>query len=337
MSANPVLVEVTRGGRVECVHRGAIAVARPGGVPLLAFGDVTRPVYPRSAIKAFQAVPLIETGALDRFGLADADLALAVASHSGTPAHVARAAAMLARAGLGEAALGCGAHEPTHEASARSLAARGDVPNALHNNCSGKHAGMVLTAAHLGEPVEGYLDVSHPVQVRIRSALASATGRDLAGEAPGIDGCSAPNWAVPLADLARAFARLGSGEELGERRAATFRRIMAAAWAAPEMVAGPGRLDTLALGVLRGRAFLKTGAEGVYCGALPAHGVGFALKLDDGARRASEAVVTALLARLLPEAAGLGGDGLIRNWRGTVVGEIRVGGRLDAALDVLPA
>jgi L-asparaginase II len=238
--------------------------------------------------------------------------------------HADLAAAMLAKAGQVEAALACGAHEPSNEAAANALIRAGRLPSQLHNNCSGKHAGMVCTCVHAGDPVAGYLDVGHPHQRRIARVLADFCGDAFDARSYGIDGCSAPNWALPLGALAGAFARYTTGEGLAPRRRDACARITRACISAPDMVAGPGRLDTNAMRALAGAVFMKTGAEGVYCGAFPARGLGFAVKIDDGNKRASEAVVAGLIARLYPSAGDFGALGAVRNWRGTEVGDIRL-------------
>jgi L-asparaginase II len=332
---NPVLIELTRGPVVESVHTGALALARPAGALVLALGDVSRPIFPRSAIKAFQCLPLVETGAADRFGFGDAEIALACASHSGTSSHIAVATTMLERAGLNAAVLACGAHRPRSDAAARQLSIAGAAPSALHNNCSGKHAGMLATAVHLGETTADYWRPDHPVQLRVRTILEEFAGCSLGSEVRGIDGCSAPNWAIPLAALARAFACFVTGEGAGTRHREAAQRIVTACWAKPKLVAGPGRLDTRVMGRWPGQAFTKTGAEGVYCGALPGLGLGFALKIDDGAGRASEAVVLRLLERLLPGASQLDQERTLRNWRGLEVGERRASATLAHALNDL--
>lgn len=333
--ANPILIELTRGTRVECRHAGSIAVAKPNGELVLSLGDVTSPVYPRSAVKAFQAIPLLETGAADRFEFGKPEIALACASHSGTEQHVALASSMLARAGLDVTALGCGAHVPMGEEAAAAFHRAGARASALHNNCSGKHSGMVATCVHCGDPVGGYLATDHPHQQRIRGVLEEFTGARLSRDTPGIDGCSAPNWAIPLAGLASAFAQLVTGEGAAKERRLVCERILEASWAAPEMVAGPGRLDTVMMSALPGEIFMKTGAEGVYCGGFPKLGLGFAIKIEDGAKRASEAVTSALASRLLPSAARFAGPWPFKNWVGTTVGETRIAAELAHALDVL--
>ena len=332
---NPVLIELTRGALVESVHTGAIAIAKPDGELVLSLGDVARPVYPRSAIKAFQALPLLETGAADRYGFGNREIALACASHGGTPAHTELAASMLARAGRDETALGCGTHYPLHDASARALYAAGIAPTQLCNNCSGKHSGMVATCVHCGDPVADYWNPSHPHQVRIARVLQEFTGATLGPAVMGTDGCSAPNWAMPLAAVAKGFATFITGEKLPSARAAHCRSIAAACMAEPNLVAGPGRFDTRAMGGLPGRVFMKTGAEGVYCGGLPEHGLGFALKVDDGTTRASQATMEALLQRVFGATAAFDNIGPIRNWRGTHTGDVRAAAALTKALDGL--
>ena len=217
---DPILIEVTRGPLVESWHRGAVAVAAPSGALALRLGDVERLVFPRSAVKALQALPLIETGAADRFGFGAAEIALACGSHAGTERHTHLAAAMLERAGLSESALGCGAHAPLGASAANALIKAGEVPSQLHNNCSGKHAGMLATAVHLKEPIKGYWEPAHPVQARVHEALVDLSGLPLGDDVRGFDGCSVPNWAMPLSAMARMFAKLvtGAGDDAGAAR-----------------------------------------------------------------------------------------------------------------------
>ena len=218
--SNPVLVEVVRGALTESRHRGAVAVIDADGASVLALGEVTAPVYPRSAVKPLQALPLIESGAAERYGFGDAEIALACASHGGEPAHVETAQRMLSRAGLTGAALECGAHWPSHQASAQALARSGGTATALHNNCSGKHAGFICVCAHRGFDVKGYVEPDHPVQREITATLAAMTGTELDARVRGIDGCSIPTYAIPLDRLALAFARFITGEGLSRDRAA---------------------------------------------------------------------------------------------------------------------
>jgi len=326
---NPVLAEVLRGGKIESRHTGSIAVVDGDGRTVLAAGDVDRPVFPRSAVKAIQALPLVESGAADAFGFGDRELALACASHNGETAHADLAASMLARAGLDGGALECGAHWPSNQAATIELARSGGAPSALHNNCSGKHAGFVCACRHMGMAHKGYVKIGHDYQRIIARTMTEVTGATHEPENAGTDGCSIPTYAVPLSNLALGFARMATGQGLGPRRAAAARKLFSACMAEPFYVAGTGRADTAIMEAGKGRVFVKTGAEGVYCGAVPELGIGFALKIDDGAGRASEAAVACLLARLLKSDADLSAvysnmaSVRLTNWNGIEVGEVR--------------
>jgi len=332
--ANPVVVEATRGERIESAHRGAGAVVEADGRIIMAFGDVERAVYPRSAVKALQALPLIESGAADRLGLSDEEIALACASHSGGEEHVATARAMLARAGRDERVLECGVHWPLGEAEGRALARSGRTPNALHNNCSGKHAGFVCLSCVMGVEPKGYVAPDHAVQREVAAAIAAATGARLSEDMRGVDGCAIPAYAMPLIALARGFARLGTGEGLSAARRKAAARIRAAVAAHPLTVAGKGRFDTEVMSLLGAIVFAKTGAEGVVCAALPGTGLGLAVKADDGAGRAAQVMMAALIrrfggfddetaARLQPFVAPR-----LLNWNGAEVGRLRTAGPL---------
>ena len=326
---NPVLVEVQRGELVESRHRGAVAIADADGAAVLTVGDVTVPVFPRSAVKALQALPLVESGAADRYGFGDEELALACSSHSGEEGHVAVVSRMLAAAGLDASALSCGAHWPMNQAAAFTLARTG-APSALHNNCSGKHAGFLCVACARVIDPEGYWRPDHPVQQTVRAVLEDLTGTDLPPHSRAIDGCSVPTWAIPLNSLARGFAKFGSGHGLARGRAAAALRLRAACAKKPWYVAGNGRFCTEIMGLFGLRVFVKTGAEGVYCGALPERGLGIAIKCDDGGGRAAEAIMAAVIARFLPlspaERAALVNfeHPTLRNWNGFEVGAVRV-------------
>jgi L-asparaginase II len=228
MMGNPVVAEVTRGGRIESTHRGAGAVVDADGRVVLAFGDAERPVYPRSAVKALQALPLVESGAAHRLGLSDKEIALSCASHSGSEEHVATARAMLAKAGYDEDVLECGVHWPLGEEEARALARLGRTPTALHNNCSGKHAGFVCLSCDMGVAPKGYVAPDHAVQREVTAAIEGMTGARLSEDMRGVDGCSIPTYAVPLIALARGFARLGTGQGLSPIRRNAVARIRAA-------------------------------------------------------------------------------------------------------------
>jgi L-asparaginase II len=340
-SANPVLVDVFRGPRVESCHRGAIAIADAAGRLVFALGDVARPIYPRSAVKALQAIPLVESGAADAFGLSAEELAVACASHSADQVHLDAVRSLLAKAGLDESYLACGAHWPVSEATTRALLLDGKRPQAIHNNCSGKHAGMLAAAVHLGLEPRGYEKPEYPLQVMIARILSETCGATLDRDLMGIDGCSLPTFALPLSALARGFARLGTGAGFEAEQARAAERLMDACFAAPVLVAGEGRFDTIVLRGLAGAAFTKGGAEGVHSAALPELGLGVALKVDDGAKRGAERALAEVLAALLPKAwAVLTNEleGELHNWCGRLVGRTAASAKLQSALrDLLDA
>src|SRR5581483_11860497 len=222
------------------------------------------------------------------------EIALACASHRGEPAHVARIEAWLARIGLGIADLECGAHSPSDEAAARALIRQDRAPSAAHNNCSGKHTGFLTTARHLGEPTRGYIAPDHPVQKRVAAVLEEMSGLDLSRAPRGTDGCGIPVIGISLRGMARAMARLSDTQRLPAERAVAAKRVLDAMAAAPLMVSGTGTFNTVVMTVAGTTVRLKTGAEGVYCAVLPGLGYGVALKIDDGAARASEVAVAAI-------------------------------------------
>ena len=326
---NPVLVETVRGALTESRHRGAVAVVDADGTTVLALGDVERPIYPRSAVKALQALVLVESGAAERFGLGNEDLAVACASHGGEPGHVATVARMLGAAGLDADALECGAHWPIHQPSAQALARSGATAAPIHNNCSGKHAGFLCAACAMGVPHRGYVAPAHPVQREVKATLENLTGRRLDDERRAIDGCSVPTWPIPLSCLALALARFGTGQGLGPARAGAAARLRASCAEKPWHVAGTGRFCTEVMQRFGARLFAKTGAEGVFCGTLPDEGLGIAIKCDDGAARAAEVMMAAVIARFLPLAANERPflDRFVRPtmriWNGIVVGEAK--------------
>ena len=256
---NPVLAEVTRGGVVESVHEGSVAVLDADGAVVLALGDIDRPVFPRSAVKALQALPLLESGAADRFGLTAAEIALACSSHSGEPLHAQTAAGMLAKAGRDPGCLECGAHWPSNDEAARQLAREGLSATALHNNCSGKHSGFVCLSCALDEDPTGYIQPEHRVQREVKAAIEAMGDVRLSDELRGTDGCSIPTYAMPLRAMALAFARLGTGHGMGAERAKAARRIRASVAEHPFMVAGTRKFDTEAMTLFRRAAVLQDG------------------------------------------------------------------------------
>ena len=342
---NPILVEVMRGNGLESAHRGALAAVDAEGAVVLALGDVERPIFPRSAVKVLQALPLVESGAADQLGLGDEELALACASHGGESMHTQVAARMLEKAGLDAAALECGVHWPYHEESARALAAERRAPTELNNNCSGKHAGFLCLACalhrgpNLRQYVRGYVAPDHPVMRAVTAALQAATDFDLATAPRGTDGCSIPTYGIPLRRLALALARVGTGVGLRPGHAQAARRLRQAVARFPLMVSGSGRFDSRVMQRLGKRVFCKVGAEGVYCAALPERGLGIAIKIDDGNNaRASEVVMAAAIEALLrlsdDDAAFMRtfSDATLRNWNRIEVGALRAAPPLREAL-----
>ncbi len=299
--SNPVLVEVTRGSALESRHRGAISVVDGDGTVVLELGDTALPVFPRSAVKAIQALPLIESGAADAYGFENAHLSLACSSHSGEDEHIATARQMLKNAGRTENDLECGGHWSTHEQvlihQARTFA---EPPGAVCNNCSGKHSGFICTAVHMGLDPKNYIKPEHPVMQQVKAALEDLTGAAHKEELRGTDGCSIPTYAVPLRNLAHGFARMASGNNLGVERAKAAQRLLQACMQSPFHMAGSNRFCTRLMELGNGRLFAKTGAEGVYCGAIPELGLGIALKCDDGGTRAAEVMMAATIQHLLP-------------------------------------
>ena len=296
--ANPLLVEVTRGDMVESRHRMAIAIVDAAGKAVERWGDTERPIYARSAIKPLQALPLLETGAAERYGLEDHEIALACASHSGEPQHTERVAAWLARIGCTPEDLECGPQLPYDEKTGGRLIVNGGKAAAIYNNCSGKHTGFLSTARHKGEPTRGYIRSEHPVQRRIAKVLGEMAGLDLSRAPRGIDGCGIPVIGMPLRAMALALARLADPAKLPAERRAAAERILAAMMCAPEMVGGSGRFGTRLVQATGHRFALKGGAEGIYAAILPDLGLGVALKADDGTGRAAEVAMARVLVRL---------------------------------------
>lgn len=288
------LVEVTRGSLVESIHYGALAVVDARGDLVAHAGDPRLKTYLRSSAKPFQLLPLVESGGAEHFGFSDRELAVMAASHAGEPRHVEAVQGILARIGLTEDALQCGAHWPSGAEAALGLYGSGRRPTPIHNNCSGKHAGMLAQAVYHRLSLADYLDPRHPVQLAIASTLAGLSDLDPGDIDMGIDGCSAPCFALPLQKCALAFARLADPSALPEPRRSAIRRIVSAMTAYPEMVAGEGALepdlmrakrdgfDTALMHAAKGRVLSKGGAEGYQGLAVLPTGLGIAIKLMDG-------------------------------------------------------
>jgi L-asparaginase II len=289
---------------------------------VLSGGDIKRPIFPRSAIKAFQALPLIESGAAKAFELTEAEIALACSSHNGEDVHVTTALSTLRKCGCSEQHLECGAHWPSERKSANALVLAGKKPSALHNNCSGKHAGMIAACMHLGFNPKSYVEQDHPLQQAIARRMGEQCDVDLSNAPVGIDGCSVPTWAYPLQNMALGFARLAAPDcEEGTI-------ITGAARSHPYLIAGSERFDTKIMQAVP-RLFIKVGAEGVFGGCIPHAGLGFSLKCDDGASRAAEVAIANVLSQLSiwtdNERASLMGFALdpMTNWQKRAVGETR--------------
>ncbi len=295
-SCNPVLVVRTRGPLTENVHRGSFCVTDTEGTILHAAGECHRPVFTRSALKYFQQIPLVETGAYRSLGLTSEELAVACASHSGEPVHVRLVQRILHKVGLREDALQCGVHPPFDKAARHALIRKGASPTPIHNNCSGKHAAFLALAVYGGYSTHDYLDPRHPVQKMIRQAVASITGHPEGQLVEGVDGCSAPNYAMPLHRMATGFARLARADaDYPHASAATLRVIRDAAVRHPYLIAGKDRYCTLLMKHGAPYVIGKTGADGVYGFGLLREGWGGAVKIDDGTSGAQYFVVQGLL------------------------------------------
>ncbi|SDA44080.1 asparaginase [Sinorhizobium sp. NFACC03] len=328
--SNPVLVEVTRGNLVESRHRGLVIAVDGDGRTVFSLGETDTAVFPRSACKAMQGLPLMESGAADAYGFGNRELALACSSHSGEPEHVELAAKMLAAAGLDVSALECGAHWSSDQRTLIGQARSLEAPTALHNNCSGKHSGFICACCHSGTEVKGYVGYEHPLQQEIRGTMESLTGAILGTDNCGVDGCSIPTYAVPLKGLAHGFAKMATGVGLGPERARASRRLIEACMVEPFYVAGTKRACTRLMKTAPGRIFAKTGAEGVFCAAIPEKGIAIALKCEDGTTRAAEAMVAATLARFFRDEPDLHAALMAQanhsmyNWNGIHVGDVRI-------------
>jgi len=328
MATFSLTVRVWRGPLVESEHRCHLAVVNSQGGLLHSAGNESLITYARSTAKPIQAIPVIESGAFDRFGFTETELALFCASHGGEAPHAAAAAAALGKIGLSGDALQCGAHYPFHEPSASAMRETGERPTALHNNCSGKHTAMLALAVQLGAPIESYLSIDHPVQQYMLRTVSDMSGLPTSDIAIGVDGCGVPVFGMPLNSLALAYARLGAPSDLIESQQTACGRILNAITAHPFFLAGSGRFDTDLIHATNGRIVGKMGAEGVYALTIPQEGIGLALKIEDGSNRALYPAVNEALLQLglitEQEAATLKEHRItaLRNWQGTLIGRI---------------
>lgn len=328
---NPVLTRVWRGDFVESQHRGTWVLVNTAGEVLEGAGDWAHPYFARSSLKSLQALPLIESGAAEHFAYADDELALAVASHNGEACHTERVEALLERLGLGEEHLRCGDQKPGDSETRLAMIRAGIPPGPLHNNCSGKHAGFLALALHLGVDAERYLEPQSESQLMIRRAVLEMAGLDEQRVSMAIDGCSAPTFRMPLTSLATAISRVANPDGLAAPRRAACQRITDSVARFPELVAGStGRLCTDLSRVSGGRLFPKIGGEAVYVVGVRGADRALAVKIDDGGLRGMHALVVHLLERFeflsADEAAALESwrAGALRNWAKLEVGRVEV-------------
>jgi len=295
---NPVLVNRWRGNAIESRHRGAVAVVEASGQVFAAMGDVQRAVFPRSAIKFLQAIPFVESGAIDAYSLDDRHIALSCSSHNGEPIHAGLAQDWLERIGCEHDDLECGAQLPLHQATQFELMAQGRGPQRHHHNCSGKHLGFLSTCKQMGEPTLNYRQYNHAAQQRWFQVLESVTNTRIAQLPWGYDGCAIPTLALPLQRVALAMARFGVPSRFeGERRTAV-ERIHSAVTANPYLVAGKERLCTSLMERLAPKILIKVGADGVYTAVIPEHELGVAIKIDDGNDAAARVALGSVLQTL---------------------------------------
>lgn len=333
------LVELTRGGIVESIHLGALAAVDSDGILLAAFGNSDMVSFPRSSMKPFQALPLVENGGMEAFGLTDEELAIICASHAGTNEHVRVLKSIHQKVGLQLSDLQCGVHWPIDKETAFQMRLLGETPDSYRHNCSGKHSGMLTQAKLLEQSLDDYLTPVHLVQQNIRRAVSSMCGIHRDDMIFGVDGCSAPVYAMPLSSFAWAIARLVDPVNLDEERQIACQRITSAMIAYPEMVAGPGQLDSVLMQVMNGKVIAKGGAEGYQLiGVMPgaiaenSKGIGIAFKIADGdpSRRATQRVVVEMLKALgfevemASEAFASFNQPILRNFRGIEIGNIRL-------------
>jgi len=299
MEVNSVeLVHRTRGPLVECIHRGHIAVVDSEGSVIRSIGDPQYITFARSAAKPLQANPVIASGAAERFGFTESEIALVCSSHNGEPHHIEGVRSILAKIGLDESYLQCGEHAPLHPPSAKSLRNEGKKPGAIHNTCSGKHSGMLALARHIGASLDDYKRPEHPVQRMMRETVSSFAGLRPEAILLGTDGCGVPVFGMPIASLAAAYARFGAAIADSNERAQACRTIRSAIQAHPEMIAGEDRFDTALIRGTQGKLIGKMGADGVFAVAYPKLRLGFCLKIEDGSLTALYPAVAEALKQL---------------------------------------
>ncbi|MFC3770012.1 asparaginase [Paenibacillus sp. GCM10012303] len=323
-----MLVRAVRAPITESVHRGHMAVVNTAGKLLASAGDPGYRTFARSAAKPLQAVPVIEAGAAERYSFDGGQIALMCASHNGEPEHLQAALELLAKLGLTEAALQCGPHYPYYEPAAERMKRAGEQPTRLHNNCSGKHAGMLALALLLNASTDDYMSPAHPVQQTMLRTVSEFSGVPSEDIALGTDGCGVPVFGLPLDRLAYAFASWGAPDRLSTPTAEACRKIIRAVRSHPHFIAGTDRFDTRLIEATGGRLVGKMGAEGVFAVANPERKAALAVKIEDGAQRALYPAVTEALVQLgwltLDETEALRTFHRppVRNFRGAIVGEL---------------
>ncbi|ANF97045.1 asparaginase [Paenibacillus bovis] len=293
-----ILVHAIRGDSVESVHGGSAVVVNAGGQVLYEIGEPQLPVYSRSCMKPVQAIPLILSGAADKYQLTNREIAVCCASHNGEPMHIETVNGMMSRAGIDLDLLNCGIHAPYSLEAYEQLLLSGHKPAPVHNNCSGKHAGMLLTAKAIGADLDSYIHPDHQVQQKVMEQLSILSGLEESEIPTGLDGCGLPTHLLPLEQLALVFARLAAPHQLPADTADAVKRIIHAMFEHPEMIGGTGEFDTVLMQQMKGRVIGKVGAEGVFCMALPEHGLGIAIKIDDGNRRGAYPAAVEILEQL---------------------------------------
>ncbi len=292
MTPGRCVVEALRGGIVESIHRVHVAVAHAEQGLIASAGNPAHLSFVRSSIKMFQVLPFVEAGGVERFQLSGEELALCTASHGGEPFHVAATRSILAKARVTDAALACGAHLPLHEPTANAMLCASEAPGRIHNNCSGKHAGMLAHCVQQQWVTNGYHKATHPMQQRVVSTLARWMRVDEGDIDSGVDGCGLPTFVMPLDAVATGCAKFAAAVASGDAAPA---KIFNAMVAHPEFVAGTDRLDTDLMRVTGSKLFAKVGAEGFYTAAIPSMRLGVALKVEDGSKRAAEPALLAVL------------------------------------------
>jgi len=329
MNSNPVLAELVRNGWVENRHRGAFCISNDKGNIIASIGDIERAIFPRSAIKSMQALALFSSGAVEKFGLNETDIAIAIASHHGEPEHIEAVISLLKKIGSTQNDLQCGAHAPSNRKARNQLFSTGSKPGTIHNNCSGKHAGMLAVARALGVSDKEYWLLDHPVQKLVKASIEQVLGEELSSSHCGTDGCSIPTFAAPLKSFALGFARMATGRGFDDLTKSSFNSILNAATNHPFLIGGTGVFDSEVMQIFEGNLICKVGAEGVFCGAIRNLGLGFALKCDDGNMLAAQTMIAAMLDKYASpnpdqrEYLKRQQTKTLKNWRGLEVSAMR--------------